>query len=40
MKERNCDVAVYILIGNWVLVVNYDKSTDSYWKFYYKINKQ
>lgn len=39
MKERNCDVAVYILIGNWVLVVNYDKSTDSYWKFYYKINK-
>ena len=36
MKEKNCDVAVYILFGNWLLAVCYDKTTDSYWKFYYK----
>ena len=30
MKQRNCDVAIYLMLG-WGYVANYDKSKNRYW---------
>ena len=31
MKERNCDLAIYLIGGGWFCVANYDKSKNLYY---------